>query len=55
MTEPLTDVDPKVQASLAAVFCQYYRRKDDQENFYKSGLIFLAYTPESELNAAENK
>lgn len=54
-TEPLADVDPKVQASLADVFSQYYRRRDDQENYYKSGLTFLAYTPDSDLSADEKK
>jgi hypothetical protein len=34
----LSDVDPKVQACLADIFSQYYRRKDDQENYYKFGL-----------------
>ena len=51
----LTDVDPKVQATLADVFSQYYRRKDDQENYYKSGLQFLAYTPDADLTQDEKK
>jgi len=37
------------------VFSNYYRRKDDQENFYKSSLQFLAYTPSTELSAEEKK
>lgn len=37
------------------VFSNYYRRKEDQENFYKSSLQFLAYTPSSELTAEEKK
>ena len=49
----MADVDPKVYASLADVYAQYYRRKEDYENFYKSGLQFLAYTPDSELNHEE--
>jgi len=49
-TEPMSDIDPKVYASLAEVNAQYYRRKDDYENYYKSGLQFLAYTPETELD-----
>jgi hypothetical protein len=39
----------------AEVFATYYRRKEDFENFYKSGLQFLAYTPVSELTADEHK
>ena len=46
----MSDIDPKVYASLAEVYAQYYRRKDDYENYYKSGLQFLAYTPETELD-----
>lgn len=46
----MADIDPKVYASLADVFAQYYRRKDDYENYYKSGLTFLAYTPDVELD-----
>lgn len=46
----MADIDPKVYASLADVNAQYYRRKDDYENYYKSGLTFLAYTPDSELD-----
>lgn len=44
-----------MQATLADVFSQYYRRKDDQENYYKSGLQFLAYTPEADLTQEEKK
>jgi hypothetical protein len=51
----LSDVDPKVQACLADIFSQYYRRKDDQENYYKFGLQFLAFTPESELSQEDKK
>ena len=46
----MSDVDPKVYAYLADVFAQYYRRKDDYENYYKSGLQFLAYTPDTDLD-----
>ena len=49
----MSDIDPKVYAMLADVFAQYYRRKDDQENFYKSGLTYLAYTPAEELSDEE--
>jgi hypothetical protein len=46
----MSDVDPKVYAYLADIYAQYYRRKDDYENYYKSGLQFLAYTPDSDLD-----
>ncbi len=36
--ETLADVDPKVYAHLSRAFAQYYRRKEDYENFYKSSL-----------------
>jgi len=49
-TEPMSDVDPKVYAYLADIYAQYYRRRDDYENYYKSGLQFLAYTPDSDLD-----
>jgi hypothetical protein len=47
----MADIDAKVYAYLADVFAQYYRRRNDYENYYKNGLQFLAYTPESELDA----
>ena len=50
-----SDIDPKVYATLSEVFANYYRRKDDQENFYKASLQFLAYTPAAELSADEKK
>lgn len=53
--ESESDIDPKVYATLNEVFSNYYRRKDDQENFYKASLQFLAYTPASELNPDEKK
>ena len=51
----MSDIDPRVYASLADVQSQYYRRKDDWENFYKSGLTFLAYTAEDSLNPQEKQ
>ena len=36
--EAESDIDPKVYATLSEVFSNYYRRKDDQENFYKTAL-----------------
>ena len=53
--EKESDIDPKVYAALSEVFANYYRRKEDQENFYKSSLQFLAYTPATELSADEKK
>ena len=46
----MSDNDPKVFAHLSRAFATYYRRKEDYENFYKSSLQFLAYTPASELS-----
>jgi 26S proteasome regulatory subunit N9 len=53
--EALSDNDPKVYANLSRAYATYYRRKEDYENFYKSSLQFLAYTPASELSEAEKK
>lgn len=53
--EALSDVDPVVYANLSKTYASYYRRKDDHENFYKSSLQYLAYTPASELNDEEKK
>ena len=36
--EAESDIDPKVYATLNEVFSHYYRRKEDQENFYKASL-----------------
>mmetsp|Transcript_14399 Transcript_14399/g.24538 ORF Transcript_14399/g.24538 Transcript_14399/m.24538 type:complete len:250 (-) Transcript_14399:55-804(-) len=54
-TESLSDIDPKVFSSLASVFGLYYRRKDDHENYYKSCLQYLAYTPIADLSEKEKK
>lgn len=51
----LSDVDPKVYAHMSRAFAYYYRRKEDYENYYKSSLQFLAYTPSSELTQEEKK
>ena len=53
--EMLSDVDPKVYAHMSRAFAAYYRRKEDYENYYKSSLQYLAYTPSSELSEAEKK
>ena len=51
--EALADVDAKVYANLSRVYAQYYKRKDDHENFYQNSLSYLAYTPASELSNEE--
>ena len=53
--EFLTDVDPKVYASLSKTQALYYRRKEDHENFYKASLQYLAYTPATELTHEDKK
>ena len=53
--ESISDVDPKVYASLSKIYSIYYRRREDHENFYKNSLQFLAYTPQSELTPDETK
>lgn len=51
----MSDVEPKVYANLSQSFAAYYRRKEDYENYYKSSLQYLAYTPASELSQDEKK
>lgn len=53
--EMLADVDPKVYAHHSKVFASYHHRKEDYENYYKSSLQFLAYTPASEIKAQEKR
>ena len=50
--EQSSDVNAKVFASLAQVYSLYYKRKEDHENYYKSCLQYLAYTPNDEMNDA---
>lgn len=40
---------------MSQTYATYYRRKEDYENFYKSSLQYLAYTPASELSQQEKK
>lgn len=49
------DVDPKVWSALSHVFGLYYKRKDDNENYYKSCLQYLAYTPSSDMSEKEQR
>jgi 26S proteasome regulatory subunit N9 len=44
-----------VYAGLAHVYSLYYKRKDDHENYYKSCLQFLAYTPIQEITETDKK
>ena len=53
--EYLQDVEPKVYANLSKALAGYYRRKEDHENFYKSGLQYMAYTSPADLTNEEKK
>ena len=53
--EQQSDVEAKVYAALAQVYSLYYKRKDDHENYYKSCLQYLAYTPSSDMTEQEKK
>jgi 26S proteasome regulatory subunit N9 len=44
-----------VYSSLAKVFGLYFKRKDDNENYYKSQLQYLAYTPKEDISEKEKK
>lgn len=48
-------MDARVYSSLAKVYGLYYKRKDDHENYYKSQLQYLAYTPKEDITAKEQK
>ena len=51
----IADVDAKVFSGLANVYGLYYKRKDDHENYYKSCLQYLAYTPSADMSEKEKK
>jgi len=51
----LPDTDAKVFSKLFFTFSLYFRRRDDQENYYQNSLQYLAYTASSELSEAEKK
>jgi 26S proteasome regulatory subunit N9 len=53
--EQQSDIDPKVYSALAHVHGLYYKRKDDHENYYKSCLQYLAYTPQGDLSEKEQR
>jgi 26S proteasome regulatory subunit N9 len=42
--ESMTDVDPSVHASVHWVFSQYHKSRQEFAEFYKSALLYLAYT-----------
>lgn len=50
-----SDIDSKVYSALAHVHGLYYKRKDDHENYYKSSLQYLAYTPAQEISEKEQR
>eukprot|EP00850_Spirogloea_muscicola_P017939 SM000159S01770 [mRNA] locus=s159:118653:121113:- [translate_table: standard] len=47
--ESMQDVDPTVHASVHWVSSQYFKSKQDFAEFYKSGLLYLAYTSVEDL------
>jgi 26S proteasome regulatory subunit N9 len=48
--EKLTEVDQKVAAAVHYVTMQYHKAKSDYASFYRSALMYLAYTPAEELS-----
>jgi hypothetical protein len=42
--DSMTDVDPSVHASVHWVSSQYFKSRQEFAEFYKSALLFLAYT-----------
>lgn len=42
--DSMTDVDPSVHASVHWVSSQYYKSRQEFAEFYKSALLYLAYT-----------
>ena len=42
--DSMADLDPSVHASVYWVSSQYYKSKQDFADFYKSALLYLAYT-----------
>lgn len=49
------DTEPKVYSHMAHVFGLYYNRRDDFENYFKSCMQYLAYTPADEMADKEKK
>ena len=53
--ERFGDMEPKVYQMLAHVYGLYYNRRDDHENYYKSCITYLAYTPAEEMTPKEQQ
>lgn len=49
------DTEPKVYSNMANVFGLYYNRRDDFENYFKSCMQYLAYTPAEDMLEKEKK
>ena len=49
------DMEPKVYQSLAHTYGLYYQRREDHENYYKSCITYLAYTPTEEMTPKEQQ
>ena len=50
--DSMTDVDPSVHASYYWVSSQYYKCRQEFAEFYKSALLYLAYTTVESLSEA---
>lgn len=48
--ESMTDVDPSVHASVHWVSSQFYKSRQEFAEFYKSALLYLAYTSVESLS-----
>ncbi|KAJ6846402.1 26S proteasome non-ATPase regulatory subunit 13-like protein B [Iris pallida] len=50
--DSMTDVDPSVHASYYWIFSQYHKSRQEFAEFYKSALLYLAYTTVESLSDA---
>jgi len=48
--DSMTDIDPSVYASFYWVSSQYYKARQEFAEFYKSALLYLAYTSVDSLS-----
>lgn len=48
--DSMTDIDPSVHASYYWVACQYHKCRQEFSEFYKSALLYLAYTSVESLS-----
>jgi 26S proteasome regulatory subunit N9 len=53
--ERFGDMEAKVYQMLAHTYGLYYQRREDHENYYKSCITYLAYTPTEEMTAKEQQ